>query len=303
MANIKINGAVYEDVPSIEVPNESGEMVEYKERMTPYEACIADFKARGWTEYEVGDTLTLEEIRTAEVNHQFIARLPSTMTTIPSLTDCHNLVLRSFPTTTTTTLSSNCFQYDDNIYCDDFFSSVTEVNSSAFYGCTNLKLTELNDILSYIGSYAFMQCRNIMISEIPQTVTTLGGQSFQMCSAIENMKTYPNLAKFASRVFYDCRLLNEVDTYVSSIDSEAFAYDSNLSTLILRNTNLVTLSSSNALTATPIKNGTGYIYVPSALIDSYKTATNWSVYASQFRALEDYTVDGTITGELDESKI
>lgn len=49
--------------------------------------------------------------------------------------------------------------------------------------------------------------------------------------------------------------------------------------------------------------GTGYIYVPRALVDTYKAATNWSTIADQFRALEDYTVDGTITGELDESKI
>ena len=54
---------------------------------------------------------------------------------------------------------------------------------------------------------------------------------------------------------------------------------------------------------TPIESGTGYIYVPRALVDTYKTATNWSTFANQFRALEDYTVDGTVTGEIDESKI
>ena len=46
----------------------------------------------------------------------------------------------------------------------------------------------------------------------------------------------------------------------------------------------------------------GYIYVPASLVDSYKTATNWTTFADQFRALEDYTVDGTITGELDPAK-
>ena len=53
----------------------------------------------------------------------------------------------------------------------------------------------------------------------------------------------------------------------------------------------------------PIMKGEGYIYVPRALVDSYKVATNWSSWATQFRALEDYTVDGTTTGELDETKI
>lgn len=47
----------------------------------------------------------------------------------------------------------------------------------------------------------------------------------------------------------------------------------------------------------------GYIYVPRNMVDTLKSATNWSTYADQIRALEDYTVDGTTTGELDESKI
>ena len=39
------------------------------------------------------------------------------------------------------------------------------------------------------------------------------------------------------------------------------------------------------------------------LYEKYRNGTNWSTYAAQFRALEDYTVDGTITGELDPNKI
>ena len=46
-----------------------------------------------------------------------------------------------------------------------------------------------------------------------------------------------------------------------------------------------------------------YVYVPAALVDAYKSATNWSANAAKFRALEDYTVDGTISGDLDDAKI
>ena len=49
--------------------------------------------------------------------------------------------------------------------------------------------------------------------------------------------------------------------------------------------------------------GTCYIYVPSSLIEQYKSDREWSKITNQIRALEDYTVDGTITGELDERKI
>ena len=90
----------------------------------------------------------------------------------------------------------------------------------------------------------------------------------------------------------------------TSIGEFAFSGPSNLTSLILRvTTQVCTLSNTNAFINTPIKSGTGYIYVPAALIDSYKTATNWTTYANQFRALESYTVDGTTTGELDPTKV
>lgn len=74
--------------------------------------------------------------------------------------------------------------------------------------------------------------------------------------------------------------------------------------LILRLTdNIWTLSNTNALSTTPIAEGTGYIYVPDALKATYQAATNWSTYSAQFRSLEDYTVDGTTTGALDPTKI
>lgn len=56
--------------------------------------------------------------------------------------------------------------------------------------------------------------------------------------------------------------------------------------LILRNTTVPNLTSSDWI---PNKiRTTGYIYVPKALIEDYKIATNWSVYADRFRAIENY---------------
>ena len=77
-----------------------------------------------------------------------------------------------------------------------------------------------------------------------------------------------------------------------------------LTAVILRNpTALCSLSRVEAFDGTPIAQGTGYIYVPRALLEDYQGATNWSAFAAQVRAIEDYTVDGTITGEFDQSKI
>jgi hypothetical protein len=56
-----------------------------------------------------------------------------------------------------------------------------------------------------------------------------------------------------------------------------------VTTLILRNEQQVcTLVNTNGV------NSNAYIYVPAALVDSYKAASNWSTYADQIRAIEDY---------------
>jgi hypothetical protein len=52
----------------------------------------------------------------------------------------------------------------------------------------------------------------------------------------------------------------------------------------------------------------GTLLVPRSLTESYPTATNWSVIIAwnannRVLALEDYTVDGTITGEIDWDKL
>ena len=107
-----------------------------------------------------------------------------------------------------------------------------------------------------------------------------------------------------SYAFYSCIALTTADFPVAtSIESNAFRSCSKLKSLLLRGNNVCTLSNANAFSSTPISSGTGYIYVPSALIEQYKASANWYIYAAQFRALEGYTIDGTVTGKLDPAKI
>lgn len=70
-----------------------------------------------------------------------------------------------------------------------------------------------------------------------------------------------------------------------------------LDTLIMRSETVVTVNGISGtsydmypLYGTDVDDGTGYIYVPAALVDSYKndSVNHWSEYANQFRAIEDY---------------
>lgn len=91
-------------------------------------------------------------------------------------------------------------------------------------------------------------------------------------------------------VFYGCGGLNNVviPEGITSIGSGAFSGCTSLTVLIIRTSNVCALGAVSTFNNTPIATGTGYIYVPSALIEDYKTATNWVTFADQFRAIEDY---------------
>ena len=131
------------------------------------------------------------------------------------------------------------------------------------------------------------------MSRFINTVEVLGADNTLVDRIVERTVTEykDNIATRVGKcAFRRCLLLAVVDMpNITYIDENAFNECSALKTLILRRTDsIVTLANANALANTPIAEGTGYIYVPSALVDAYKTDTAWSVYASQIRAIEDY---------------
>ena len=165
--------------------------------------------------------------------------------------------------------------------------SITEISSSS---------------ATSIGSYAFYSCIALTTADFP-VATSIGSNAFYSCVALTTAD-FPVATSIGSYAFYFCRALTTADFPVAtSIESNAFRSCSKLKSLLLRGNNVCTLSNANAFSSTPISSGTGYIYVPSALIEQYKASANWYIYAAQFRALEGYTIDGTVTGKLDPAKI
>lgn len=179
-------------------------------------------------------------------------------------------------------------------------SSATSIGTYAFQSCTSLTTVDFL-VATSIGDSAFESCSVLTTVDFP-VATSIGFRAFHSCTLLTKAN-FPVVTSIGNSAFYYCTSLTTADFPVAtSIGTYAFSYCSVLKSLLLRGNNVCTLSSKNAFNSTPIKSGTGYIYVPSALIEQYKAATNWSTYAAQFRALEDYTVDGTITGELDPAK-
>lgn len=180
-------------------------------------------------------------------------------------------------------------------------TSVETVETNAFDGCTALENVELLGATT-IQHRAFLNCTSLESIKIPN-VNTIRDYAFNNCSKLKEVVFETDVWNVTVSAFENCAALKKVEFKKASILKYANYKNTALSALILRNTKVDTLDNINALEGTPIANGAGYIYVPRSLIEDYKVAENWSTFAAQFRALEDYTVDGTTTGELDESKI
>lgn len=144
-------------------------------------------------------------------------------------------------------------------------SLVTTLRTRVCQAATKLITVNLPNVTS-LGAYAFYQCSNLKTVTLPK-LTTISTQTWYMCQKLEHA---------------DCGQLG-------NISAQTFASSTTLKALILRKTSgICTLSNANGVSGSGIGKGTGYVYVPASLIDTYKAATNWSTFANQFRAIEDY---------------
>ncbi len=177
---------------------------------------------------------------------------------------------------------------------------VTTIGVNALNNCGKLVFASFPNVTSCDTS-AFQNCGKLERVELPQ-VTVLGTNAFRSCSSLKSFVCKNTVSMRA--VFYGCSSLELVDISISrSVEANTFYGCSALVCLVLRNTTFYSLANVSAFTGTPVESGTGYIYVPRSLLSTYTANSAWSSFAAQFRALEAYTVDGTITGALDESKI
>jgi len=195
------------------------------------------------------------------------------------------------------TLGNNAFNNCTNLK-NASLPLVEKGGYGAFMMCEKLESVYLPKLVE-LGSSAFYYCSSLTSIDIPE-VKSIGSYAFYECLKIKEMKC-PKLEQVDNYSFRDCGIEKVDFTNLKTIRDYGFYYCSSLKALILRGETVVKLSSTGAFNGTKIKNGSGYIYVPRSLLSSYKSATNWSTFSSQFRALEDYTADGTITGILNIS--
>ena len=179
------------------------------------------------------------------------------------------------------------------------FASLTHIKNKGF---SNNKYNTISaPLLTTLDDEAMQSNYDCDTLYLP-SATSIGKSCFSYSSFKEI--NLPLVTTLKENEFNFCKYLEKIDL-ASLVDIQSpsyhspFSYCNKLTALILRSNTLVKLADKDGLvnyitgTETPLSpaytgNNPGYIYVPKALIEEYRTATNWTVFADKFRAIEDY---------------
>ena len=146
-----------------------------------------------------------------------------------------------------------------------YFPSCAVMGGTVFRGCSALE--DINfPVLTATSTYIFAECVSLKKAYFPEIVT-LGGAAFQNCSQLESAHVL-KARSIGAMCFQNCSSLKAV--------------------IIEQSSSVCSMAATTAFAGTPIAEGTGYIYVPAARVNEYKKTTNWTAYASQILAIEDY---------------
>ena len=131
-------------------------------------------------------------------------------------------------------------------------------------------------------------------SDVSMTLTTATPGFFQVCKELKTVYLPKVNINNSIGTFNGCTALEKVVINAAALSNSNFNGCTSLTALVLLNDSVSTLGGINNFTNTPIEAGTGYIYVPRALLSDedatkdYRRATNWVNFKDQFRAIEDY---------------
>lgn len=202
--------------------------------------------------------------------------------------------LVNYENTTATKIKKHCFE-NSNTLATAIFTNVIEVGKRAFSDCYLLSQITLPEATT-LGMSCFDNDHKLSTVNCPK-VKTVGHSAFSWCQSLQSINL-PEAETIETTAFVNCTVLTKVDlgNCKQFSGTRQFAECKKLTALILRGNTVcsaeypVNNNDDGALYNTPIVGNEtgGNVYVPRALVDEYKKATNWAVIAGRIRAIEDY---------------
>ena len=179
---------------------------------------------------------------------------------------------------------------------EHYFDAATEIESWAFCNCTFFEHMEFPHVAA-VGTRGINSCSRLtylsigLVTNYISTYMTSGTpMETLLLPAITNSPLSLSPSSFGNTTYNDTLKVLDVG-YIVSFGATLRNFRV-LETLVMRNTNLISFSSSSVYSSGffyangPIAQGTGFIYVPQSLINSYQSAAGWSTYRDQFVPIE-----------------
>lgn len=160
--------------------------------------------------------------------------------------------------------------------------SVTSIGKSAFRECSGLTSITIPDSVTSIGNEAFGYSESLTSVTIGNGVTSIGDYAFSQCTSLTSVTIGNSVTNIGRQTFYGCTVLKSITipSSVTSIGNSAFSSCTGLTSITINATTPPTLGYSPFVNTNDCP-----IYVPSESVEAYKTATNWSTYASRIKPI------------------
>lgn len=211
--------------------------------------------------------------------------IPSALNSFQKYVDMISDSVTSVSDENVTSVRESCFNYCRKLQ-EVYLPNVTFICQKAFMACEILSKINIQNVETLDDS-ALACCYRITELYLPKAIT-IGRSACNSMTALKKV-TLGNVKTIGMYAFQSNDYCEEIDISlnenVDGIGAQAFYGDLKLSKLTIRGAALIPLENSNALDDTPIAEGTGKIYVDPSMVDTYKTATNWSNYASVIEAI------------------
>ena len=221
-------------------------------------------------------------------NYAFSGCTSLTTITIPNVTTINNFTFKNCLNLESATIGSGVRTVGEGVFdgCTRLSSltisnGVTTINAKAFSGLTSISSITIPDSVTSIGNSAFYKCNSLSNLTIGSGVTSISGSAFCYCSGLTSVNIPDNVTTIGLNAFaysYSLKSLT-IGSGVTLIGGNAFIYCTGLTSVTIDATTPPTLQ----LYAFSETNNCP-IYVPSASVNAYRTATNWSDYASRIQA-------------------